>query len=554
MSRSMLALALLSACKVTPDDLIEDPLPEPSLDWETPTAGTWIQGLETPITGSAVRLTDLSLGESPLPLDGDRFSTTTPLTRGINVLTVSGTDPDAHTRYDRRAVMAGTYNSPDGDVPEGLALRMNQGGLDVAAGLVTELVDPYALVDGFVQGTPIYEVDNFAITASVWVDYIQFDDPIVRLDPTPGILNARVTIPNFELAMYANVDILGLDPFDTDATAWANNVVIDVGLTVDAQDGDLVVDVATTDIELQGFGYTLIDGFASIEAFFADTVAGFIEDQVAAIVEEQVPALVGDTLSQLDIAFATEVLGKQISIAADFARAFIDNDGVGLIMDVATEVPEQLTLTYLGVVDAPNNDPHPRDDVDTSVAISDDLLNRVLFEAWYGGLLEIRLSTDDGTLEPFLLSQFQAEQGTISTAAQLPPVIIERDGAPILQIGELRVTIDTPGGELGEHLVIALSGEVPLEITFEDGEVKLKLGTPDLKMMVRESDWNADNETTTALIEEKLPIDTLLILFGSFGFPIPSIGGLQIEGAAVVRDESAVHTRVDAGLSLAPVE
>lgn len=554
MSRTLFPVVLLAACKVEPDGLIDEPLPEPELRWETPTAGTWIEGDELTVSGTAIRLTDVRLGESPLPLDGDAFSATVNLERGINVLTVQGTDPDGHTRYDRRAVMAGTYTEPEAPVEEGLALRMNQGGLDVAAGLVTELVDPYALVAGFTSGTPVFAIDEWYLTSNVWVDRVEFGDPIVELDPTSGVLNARVIIPDFALAMSADVDVPLLDPFLTDAQAWANRVVIDVGLTVDVERGDLVVDVVSSEITLEGFGYTLIDGFEDIDALFADTVAGFIEDQVAGIVQEQVPPLVGDTLKQLDIAFATEILGKELSIAAEFSRAFVDDDGVGLVMDVDTQVPELLTLPYLGVVDAPNNDPHPSSRADTSIALSDDLLNRVLFEAWFGGLLEIRLSTDDGTLEPFLLSQFQAEQGTITTQAILPPVVIERDGVLFLQIGELKVTIDTPGGEIGEHLVIAVSGEVPLDVTFVDGEVKLDLGTPDLALMVRESDWNADNETTTALIEEKLPISTLLLLFGSFGFPIPSIAGLQIEAAEVVRDESAVHTRVDAGLTLAPVE
>ena len=83
-----------------------------------------------------------------------------------------------------------------------------------------------------------------------------------------------------------------------------------------------------------------------------------------------------------------------------------------------------------------------------------------------------------------------------------------------------------------------------------DGTLHLDLGTPDLVLQVRESDWGASNDATTALLQQMLPIDSLMAQLGGIQLPLPSMGGLSVQGATVTRDPSGVHTAVD--LTLAP--
>ena len=107
----------------------------------------------------------------------------------------------------------------------------------------------------------------------------------------------------------------------------------------------------------------------------------------------------------------------------------------------------------------------------------------------------------------------------------LPPVVVEKNGGLELQLGELEVTLDTPGGELGDHLVASVNVFAPVEIYATDGVVKLDLGDPTLVMMVRESDWGADDVTITELLEVALPLDLLLGLL-NIEYPLPSLAFL----------------------------
>lgn len=115
-------------------------------------------------------------------------------------------------------------------------------------------------------------------------------------------------------------------------------------------------------------------------------------------------------------------------------------------------------------------------------------------------------------------------------------------------MGELIVNIDTPGGALGDHLQAAVNAFVPLEIVVEDGELTLKLGTPEVVLMVRESTMGATDEEMTRLVEDMLPIDVLFSLLGDFSFPLPALYGLEIDEGAAERDDSGVYTGLEVSL------
>jgi hypothetical protein len=175
-------------------------------------------------------------------------------------------------------------------------------------------------------------------------------------------------------------------------------------------------------------------------------------------------------------------------------------------------------------------------------------MNRMLYEAWGAGILELTLSTYDGSLEPFLLTPLHAEEGTIAVSASLPPVLVEDDGKLQAQVAELIVTIDTPDGELGSHLQIAVHAFVEVDLLYEEGEIALDLGDVNLSLMVRQSDWGASNEAVTQLVEEMLPLETMLALLGTISFPVPEIQGLVLGDVVVSRDPGGLHTGLTAAL------
>lgn len=185
---------------------------------------------------------------------------------------------------------------------------------------------------------------------------------------------------------------------------------------------------------------------------------------------------------------------------------------------------------------------------DIAGAISDNLLNRMLYEAWAGGLLDITLSTEDGSLSALMLAPLKATEGTIVVTPLLPPVIVEREGELQAQLGELLVDINTPGGALGDHLLASVNAFAKVEVTVEDGELKLELGAPEVVLMVRESSMGAKDEEMTNLVEQAIPFDVLFSLVGDFSFPLPVLYGLEIDEGAANRDDSGVYTGLEVSL------
>ncbi len=135
-----------------------------------------------------------------------------------------------------------------------------------------------------------------------------------------------------------------------------------------------------------------------------------------------------------------------------------------------------------------------------------------------------------------MLGALKADQGSIALSSKLPPVIVEKNGSLELQMGELEVEINTPGGELGDTLSASVNVFAPIEVYAEGGLLSLDIGSPNLVIMVRDSDWGAEDVTITELLEQVLPINALLAAFGTIEFELPSLAFLTIDTATTARD------------------
>lgn len=520
--------------------------PEGELALTNPAPGAFVQDGVFTASGTAKNLTDLKVMGQGAKHDGTGFTARVQLDRGIDVVEASGVDGHGDTLFVRNGVLAGEFASPEGSIEDALQLRVNQSGLDKMGDLVTGMLDEDTINSGVSGMNPVLNEDyGYGTHATADVSSIEFAP--VQIDIQPG--NDRVVlvadIPDLVVSINTYGEALWID-FDTDIFLYADDAVVTAELTVDARNGKLVVDLSGAVVELQGFSYdtSLLPG--DIESYlFVETIRTTIENMLVEKITEMVPPLLDSTLSGLDPSFSTELLGLQVDLAFSFADAGSDRDGLTLDLDLDIAVPDAGTHSAPGYLSAGDGTPDINTHTDVAGAISDDLLNKVLYEAWTGGLLDLKLSTDDGSLPAAMLLSFKAEQGAITVDPQLPPVIVEKDGGLVAEVGELVVTVDTPGGELGEHLVVAVNAEVPLDVKIEDGEIVLDLGTPTLTMMVRESDWGASDERVTNLISEMLPLDSLLTLLGGFSFPVPTLYGISLDSGEAYRDEDGVHTGLD---------
>ena len=528
----------------------EAPAPAGLFVLQSPKGGEFLEEGSQEVSGKAVNLTEVQVNGVAAEVDAGTFVADVELARGVNVVEGSGVDATGHTIFDRNGVLVGEFEDDNGAVEDALLLRVNDGGLRRIGEIGADMLASQTISESITAINPVYS-DSYAwdyVIVAADVESVSYDTPEFAFKPRDGALGLQVTLPNLYVDIYAYGEAFGFD-FDSDVSMWASAAVLSADLYITAQNGRIAVDIGEVTVELKDFGYdtSLLPG--DVESYIlVETIRDTITEMLVEKVNEMVPPLLDETLSGLDPSFSTELMGLSVDLAFEFAKVDIDDDGVALNLDMDVVIPstgDHAGPGYLGAdLGSPDLDTH----ADVSGAVSDNLLNRMLYEAWAGGLLDIRLSTDDGSLSALMLAPLKATEGTITVNALLPPVVVEREGELQAQMGELIVNIDTPGGALGDHLQAAVNAFVPLEIVVEGGELTLKLGTPEVVLMVRESTMGATDEEMTRLVEDMLPIDVLFSLLGDFSFPLPALYGLEIDEGAAERDDSGVYTGLEVSL------
>ncbi|MEZ4239123.1 MAG: hypothetical protein R3F59_23820, partial [Myxococcota bacterium] len=215
-----------------------------------PGPGEMVPSGETALRGSAYGLHDIAVNGAPMALDGNLWTGTVDLPRGITTFEVTGRNDQGDQVYLRQSVLAGDFG--DGKIAQAVAIRANRGALDAAADLVTGLLsvdDINALLPSL---NPVYEdsygafgIDAVSIAAdigSVW-----FDPPSITLDPGAGAVDVRVVLPNVRVDVPVRGDVIGID-FDTNVLLEVDDAVVTGLLEVGAEDGALKATLVAPDI------------------------------------------------------------------------------------------------------------------------------------------------------------------------------------------------------------------------------------------------------------------------------------------------------------------
>lgn len=548
--RTALALSVLLVACNPENNLQAETYEEPLLTLEDPAAASWMQDGLTQVHGRAVNLQELSVNELAVtPADG-LFTTEIDLERGVNLVEARGVDQRGDPLFVRHGVLAGDFADPDFAVEDALFFRVNENGFEVLLDAAADQFTAETVAPMLAAANPVYEesigFDQFELAAvEASITDLAFDRLSLTAVPTTGALELDIWIPNLDVTVDAAVLAGGNEVFSTYVSVGAERVEARARATVEIDAGQLAADVGDVEITLVDFHYDLELLPDEIEAgLMVDTIAGYLETMLSEQLEERLPEMLDERLAELEIAYETELLGRELSVEGFFTSAAIDNKGLQLGMDLDLAIPGDGQHDYAGYLRGNGNLPQVDKSSDLSAAVSDDLVNDVLFEAWRSGILARTLSTEDGTLEPAMLAALGAEQGSIVTDAVLPPVLVERGGKLQAQISELLVTIETPGGEIGEHLELALTVFLDVDPAVSNGVLALEFGEPEVTLIVRESDWGATNETTTALLEDKLPLDTLLALLGDFEIPLPVFAGIAVDRATTSRSQTYTGVQI----------
>ena len=530
--------------------LLEDWL-EPEIVLRTPSAGEHTTGDTVHVTGVARHLDEVEVNGIPAEISlWGGFEVEVPVDHGMNVIEAVGYRDDGEIRFERHAIISGRFGDPDEPVEEAIVARINQGALDYAMLMAQDAINPDEITRQAMAMNPVMnQQDGLGLfTVKAVIDRISFSQPKLRATPTPGNLLIELRIPAFHVAVQSWGSILG-NPFDVWVSVGADEIQIVPGLGFASDGEQLQLSVESFDIELIGFRFdtSLLPGQIE-DMLLVDSVVEKLEVALETAAQELLAPVVETALDGLDLSFETRIEGRPLTGELAFSDAFVDSDGVQLAMDMETHMPTSLSTRAPGYLLSEGGSPSPSTQADVSVAISDDFVNALFFQLWRAGLLNLELSTEDGSLDPLLLTRLKAEEGSIHARAELPPLIGQTRDRLQIQVGEFAVDLDTPGGELGDHLELAVDLEIDAAPISNEGVLELNLGEPTVDMMVRENDWGATEESTTNLIEAMLPLDSLIGVLGGVEIPLPSIDGTRPIDVRILRDASGAHTMV--GLDL----
>lgn len=552
----MLILSLLIGCnkdrEPEPIASAQDTAPETSLTLLVPEDVAWMPTGAAQVSGQARGMTTLTLNGASIPAETDTFSESVTLTRGLNHIVVSGVDVGGDTLTDKATVLAGEFASPGDTMTDALSTHIGLSGLDAIGALAAGALDPSLLLDKEGTINPIYAAEPLPGN-TLYADLagLTFSPADIAILPTTGALEVTVTLPDLLIDLDAYGEVVWLD-YGLDLQMTAEAAIITAEVMITAENGELEVTMLDPAISLEGFAYDLSILPDFIEGYlFVETIQGTVEDMLVEQANTLVPAMIDETLTGLEFAYTVPILDSVLSLAAAFDGVDITADGVALDMGVDISVPGTGTVSYAGYLAAPLSSIPAHDVLDPlSLVLSDDLLNRALFELWRGGVMDLTLSTDDGSLDPVAMDGLPLDTATVHVSPQLPPVIVNGETGLLLQAGAVDVVAYTPGASFGEYISLRLTVSADASFSVIDGIVQPQLGALDLDIEIMESDWGIPNSSIPEMVDWMLPQEDLLAMVSDVGVALPSLGGITISSAELQRSKESLYSVISIDLTV----
>ena len=516
---------------------------EPALAFTDPGPAGYASSGSVAIGGVADLMTEVTVNGAPASVAANRFEALFDLEPGMHGFFVDGVDENGDAHRHQGAILAGTFADASGPSYDAVQLHLGPAACSQLGPLVGGFITP-DILNPVLQGlNPVVDSSD----AVVSLGNIRFDEAIVDVVPTDQGLLLSLDLPGFVLPIDATiVDAL---PFGIDLDIGVDveaDVTLDLLLDLDTDGrGNLLIDVKAVEAELGEFD--LDTGLLElIDWLFLDDddLAEFLETQL----ENLGPALGGvlaDTLKGLDLGMETELLGAQMSLQPAFDHADVTGDGVYLSLAMALEVdaPTPDAPGHLAFATPPSA---VQDHV--QVQISDDFMNRALFELWSGGALNLELDLSEGAASTVLLLFGGGDEGTLSLDPRLPPVWVERNGQGRMQMGEVYLTVETPGGDFGDKVELLMNLDAAAEVSFDGTAAGVVLSDAQVDMVAVGASVDNDELDVEAL-QSAFGIG-IGVINGLLSFPLD---GLVPAGAlpalAFERDPSGLGTRLELDLS-----
>jgi hypothetical protein len=527
------------------------------------------------VSSGAGPITSLTVNGQPAFISGQSFSAFVQGRIGGNTLIVEAVDSFGSTRRIVQSyLMANAYTVPTigpplaGMIDPGVGIFLGQEVIDdgnhspppddIASILEGVLAD--FDIAGLIPSNKPFTTVNIIVDYDIWVKQIKDTGRTISLiSGTNGLaLTAKIAGLSADVCATPGGSCSSFGAFNGTLSASAIIIKATVRLSVnptthalETKLEDVLVDVQGLDISIGILVDWIINFFeptleTTVEEGFKDQLVGTIEP----ILSDALTGLAFDTsfdLPSLNPGGGTVPL----SLKTDFSTAKTSPAGMTLELRAGAFAPSviQVPPGNLGSLlrrgCGSNVQKIFYSQLDPlELALSDDILNELLYSAWRAGLLEF--AVPPSLFEGVDLSGFGVTELDIQVRGLLAPTISDCNPSSelLVHIGDLRVSGSMKIFGIPLNVVMYASLTAGMSLSAENGEVGLQLtGVKSLETEVTVLEDNLiDSEALIAgLIEENLVPALLGALGGGSlgGFPLPEIdlGGsvVSINPTKIVR-------------------
>lgn len=551
-----LAWLTLASCAVAPPSSEEGASSE-ALALSIDGGGVvWAEPGDVPLSGRADGATSVDVQGVARPVEGDAWTGIARVDAGMTSVPVVATAADGRTASTAAVVLAGRFSSLSEPLEGGLGLRITADGLADVLRLSTGLAALPTVLEGLVTpGTPVVTGSALGIGYEVVLTDLTLGETSLAVGLGDDALTLLVQVDGIVADVQVVATLFGADiPFD--ATLRATRLSVTTPVAVSAAGGQVRFTPGTVTVQGEGFALETLGLPSSLVGaipFVTAALEDAVESEVRDAAQTQAPDLARAVAEAFDLSLTPDVLGAPLRLDARVMAVDVNPEAVTIDVDLdVAGFAEVEGLRYAGVYDLPTAPPSYASEAPLALSVHDDVLHRILFEAWRAGLLreEIALGADpafDG-----LLDGLGVTEGTLSVRAALPPILDTATGDFILVLGAVDVVLSAPGSALGETTAVRLFARTPLTPRLAQGAFRFDLGTPTVQIEVLETTSGASREAVAALLEAKLPVAALLAAVTELEAPLPAFGGLTIDDATLAREGSGVRTEAALVLGVAP--
>ncbi len=464
---------------------------------------------------------------------------------GLNSFVVEAVDTNGNkTRVAQSFVNAPSYKPANQPFNDGIVAHLSKDFLDDGERDPNNIDDLATLFWKIVSDINIQDFMPSPVTSGggydIYLEDLQHGPLSLTLTPSEDTLELTLDIPNIS----ADVEADGF--IDVGGELTVNLISLTMQVFVSIENGVPQTTASAAVVTVNGLNLDVHWSINWIINFFEDNARKGVAEGFEGVLRQEVPTIINQALLGLELsqgfslpAFLPGMQPINLSLEAKPHTAKVSVDGLDLDLSTKVTTLKQVPWSAPGSIERggcfgiDGGRPTWTNDRRLAFALSNDVLNKILFNVWWGGALEIELGED--AFAGADLSQYNVANLSVTVSGGLPPILTDcrDDGQFYVQLGEMGIDASLTLGGVPMTIGMIAAFETTATVAVDaDGNLGLSIGDIDLDGVVMDIVsvdsplFDEDDELVLIdLLREQLLGSLLQDIAGQSlaGFPLPSI-------------------------------